>query len=64
MEIVIAGAVVALGLVVAAALVAKRPAAATAAAGRAKAPAPASDDRTTYVAFVALEMLAPLRVHR
>ena len=48
MEIVIAGAVVALGLVVAAGLLAKRPAAATAAAGRAKAPAPpVPDDRET-----------------
>jgi ribonucrease Y len=40
MEIVIAGVVVALGLVVAAALLTKRPAAATATPGRAKAPAP------------------------
>jgi ribonucrease Y len=40
MEIVIAGVVVALGLVVAAALLAKRPAAATATPGRAKATAP------------------------
>ena len=47
MEIVIAGVVVALGLVVAAALLTKRPAAATAAAGRAKAPAPVPDDRET-----------------
>jgi ribonucrease Y len=44
MEIVIAGVVVALGLVVAAALMAKRPAATSAGPGRAKAPAPAAVD--------------------
>ena len=42
MEIVIAGVVLALGLVVAAALLAKRPAAAAVAPGRAKPPAPAA----------------------